>query len=62
MRHAIELANGTVARIQGHEVHVQMDDGSEKVVDVPWMLRIEVGMRVAVVASPDGGDVIRPAS
>ncbi len=39
-----------------------MDDGSEKVVDVPWMLRIEVGMRVAVVASPDGGDVIRPAS
>ena len=55
----IEQAHGTVIRIGGLGVYVRMDDGSKTVVDVPWLTRVELGMRVTLTESSDGVPIIR---
>ena len=55
----IEQANGTVTRIRGSKVYVRMDDGSKTVVGVPWLTRVEVGMRIATTESGDGVPLVR---
>jgi hypothetical protein len=36
-----------------------MDEGSETVVGVPWLVGVEAGMRVAITESGDGAPLIR---
>ena len=41
-------------RITGSQATVAIDDGSERVVDVPPMIHVEVGMRVTIIDAGDG--------
>jgi hypothetical protein len=43
-----------VTRLNGSQATVSIDDGSERVIDVPPRIHVAIGMRVTIVDTGDG--------
>jgi hypothetical protein len=50
----VERLRGTVVAVNEDEATVALDDGSERVVPVPDMIQVEVGMTVRIADFGDG--------